>query len=414
MTFGLSGAALGGIVAGAGAIGGALISSNASKGAAQTQQQSATDATAAQVGMFNTQVGLQEPWRQAGIAGLGELNSLLGLRPAPSTTMTLTQGPDGVFAPTPSIGPAAPAGFDEQAYLAANSDVARYIAAHPPGTPGATTALEQYQNFGRNEGRSLGPPAAGTVESDTNIWRRLAGQYTDASGNVDSEALNRAVWAESARQKQAAASTQSGTGGPAVPSAIPQPGSLLTNPGAGMHPFTAADFTVDPGYQFRQDQQRKALTAAASAQGGFGSGKYLKDAMTYSGDLASQEYGAAYGRYNTDQTNQYNRTVNDQTNMFNRLAAVSGIGQTSANTLTGAAGTLGGQIGSNIIGAGNAVAAGQVGSANALNGAVGQGISMYQTNQLLNRFPITGYGGVPYSPGVASFGDYPVYGSNQG
>jgi hypothetical protein len=62
--------------------------------------------------------------------------------------------------------------------------------------------------------------------------------------------------------------------------------------------------------------------------------------------------------------------------------------------LTGAAGTLGSQLGSNIIGAGNAQAAGQIGSANAIVGGLGQGINFYQNQQLLNRlYPARGGGG---------------------
>lgn len=323
----------GGIVAGG--IGSALIGSNAAGSAADTQAQSARDATAAQVGEFNTQVGLQDPWWQAGIAGLGKLNDLLGLKPAPSPTMTLTPGPDGVY--TPTMSPAAPAGFDEQAYLAANPDVAQYIAAHPPGSVGYTTALQHYQTFGQKEGRSLGTPAAGAPAAP---------------------------------------------GGPGISVApgTSQPGTPQT--GSLMRTFTNADLLEDPGYQFRLDQGNQALTRAAAAQGGFGSGKYLKDAINFNQGAARQEFGDAYNRFNADQTTQ-----------FNRLAAVSGIGQTAANTLSGAAGTLGTQVGSNIIGAGNASAAGQVGQANAFTNAIGQGLSMYQTNSLLNRFPATGYGG---------------------
>jgi hypothetical protein len=72
--------------------------------------------------------------------------------------------------------------------------------------------------------------------------------------------------------------------------------------------------------------------------------------MNYNQGLASQDYGAAFDRFNVGQTNQ-----------FNRLAAISGIGQTAANQTGSAASNFGSQIGSNIIGAGNAMAAGQVG-----------------------------------------------------
>jgi hypothetical protein len=54
------------------------------------------------------------------------------------------------------------------------------------------------------------------------------------------------------------------------------------------------------------------------------------------------------------------------------------------------AGQLGQQLGSNIIGAGNAQAAGQIGSANAFSSALGQGINFYQNQQLLNRMPMYG------------------------
>jgi hypothetical protein len=62
--------------------------------------------------------------------------------------------------------------------------------------------------------------------------------------------------------------------------------------------------------------------------------------------------------------------------------------------LGGQAGQLGQYLGSNIIGGGNAAAAGQIGSANAIVGGVGQGINFYQNQQLMNRlFPARGGGG---------------------
>jgi hypothetical protein len=51
---------------------------------------------------------------------------------------------------------------------------------------------------------------------------------------------------------------------------------------------------------------------------------------------------------------------------------------------------LGQQLGSNIIGAGNAQAAGTIGSANAIVGGLGQGINFYQNQQLLNKLPTYG------------------------
>lgn len=68
-----------GAIAGAGTIGSAAIASGASKSAANAQVQAAQDANAAQERMFNQQVALQEPFRQAGITGQNRLMELLGL-----------------------------------------------------------------------------------------------------------------------------------------------------------------------------------------------------------------------------------------------------------------------------------------------------------------------------------------------
>ena len=58
------------------AIGGsALLGANASKTAAKTQAESTDQATQLQREMFNKQVELQEPWRQAGVNALTKLQS---------------------------------------------------------------------------------------------------------------------------------------------------------------------------------------------------------------------------------------------------------------------------------------------------------------------------------------------------
>jgi len=52
----------------------------------------------------------------------------------------------------------------------------------------------------------------------------------------------------------------------------------------------------DPGYQFRMNEGMKAINASAAAKGGLQSGAALKAAQQYGQGLASQEYGASYGR----------------------------------------------------------------------------------------------------------------------
>jgi hypothetical protein len=140
--------------------------------------------------------------------------------------------------------------------------------------------------------------------------------------------------------------------------------------------FGMDKFTADPGYAFRVSEGMKALDRTAAARGGLISGAALRGATRYGQEMGSQEYQNAFNRYQTARTNT-----------LNPFQSLAGVAQSSANTLTGAAGTLGQNIGSNIIGAGNAAAAGQVGSANAIAQGVGQGINFYQGQQYLNRLP---------------------------
>jgi hypothetical protein len=153
--------------------------------------------------------------------------------------------------------------------------------------------------------------------------------------------------------------------------------------------FGMDKFTADPGYAFRVSEGMKALDRTAAARGGLISGSALRGATRYGQEMGSQEFQNAFNRYQTSRTNT-----------LNPFASLSGLAQSSANTLTGAAGQLGGQIGSNIIGAGNAMAAGQVGSANAISQGVGQGINFYQGQQYLNRLP--NYNTTPQYSGYTS------------
>lgn len=56
------------------------------------------------------------------------------------------------------------------------------------------------------------------------------------------------------------------------------------------------DVTQDPGYQFRLSEGIKGIENSAAARGTQLSGRNLKDIGRFSQGLASQEYGAAYGR----------------------------------------------------------------------------------------------------------------------
>ena len=134
------------------------------------------------------------------------------------------------------------------------------------------------------------------------------------------------------------------------------------------------DYEQDPGYQFRLREGQKTLDRGAAAQGRWDSGRSMKDSQRFVQDQASQEFGNSWNRWNTNQTNK-----------FNRMASVAGVGQTAAAANQAAGSNYGNQAAANITGIGNARAAGQVGQANAWSNAIGQGLSMYSQNELMNR-----------------------------
>lgn len=150
-------------------------------------------------------------------------------------------------------------------------------------------------------------------------------------------------------------------------------------------PFTAAKFQADPGYAFRLKEGLRALDRSAAARGGLLSGNQLRGVTEYGQELASQEFTNAFNRYQAERAAR-----------LQPLQSLAGMSQSSANTLTGAAGQLGANIGStysqlgqnigaNLIGAGNARASGYMGIANALTGGVGQYLNYQQNQALMNQ-----------------------------
>lgn len=131
--------------------------------------------------------------------------------------------------------------------------------------------------------------------------------------------------------------------------------------------FSLNDLVQDPGYQFDLQQGNQAVQRSAAAAGTLNSGGTLKAISQYTTGLASNEINNAYQRYNTDQTNQFNRLYNLAGLGSGAVNQYDAAATNTANTVSNA------QYGSDI-GSASAQAAGTVGSANAWNGAL-QGIS---------------------------------------
>lgn len=192
--------------------------------------------------------------------------------------------------------------------------------------------------------------------------------------------------------------------------------------GSGATNFSLADMEQDPGYQFRLTEGQRAIDRSTAARAGTQSGAALKAAARYGQDMGSQEYGNAFNRFMTQRQSQLGNlqslqsvgqaSAAGQANAAGNLsqagsqaygnygatganiAAQTGAGATSAYAGSNAArqsayGTnAANQIGA-ITGAGNALAAGQIGSSNAYSSALG-GLTnlygMYNQNQLLTKY----------------------------
>jgi len=143
--------------------------------------------------------------------------------------------------------------------------------------------------------------------------------------------------------------------------------------GSLAQPFGTQQFEQDPGYAFRQSEGMKALERSAAARGGLLSGSTMKGIQRFGQDLASQEYQNAFNRYQVERAAR-----------LNPLQSLMGSGQSSANVLTNAAGNLGQGLSQSALQAGQARASGYIGTANALNQAIG-GIANYAANAPLQN-----------------------------
>lgn len=140
--------------------------------------------------------------------------------------------------------------------------------------------------------------------------------------------------------------------------------SDMTNPDF-QRDFTAADFTKDPGYDFRMAEGQKAIERSAAAKGGLQTGGTMKAISRYGQDFASNEYGNAYNRFNSDRDRR-----------FGRLSNIAGFGQNAMGQLVGAGQNYGNGVSQNQIGMGNAYAAGS--------------LAKGQSNQMVTKAAISG------------------------
>lgn len=123
--------------------------------------------------------------------------------------------------------------------------------------------------------------------------------------------------------------------------------------GQFMQTYTGQDIYDDPSYKFRLQQGQDSIQSGAAAQGGLLSGATQKALAGYGQDMASQEFGNAYNRFNADQSNQYNR-----------LSNLVGMGQGAAAGVGNAGMQTGQAMANNAMSGANAQAAGTIAKGN--------------------------------------------------
>lgn len=162
-------------------------------------------------------------------------------------------------------------------------------------------------------------------------------------------------------------------------------GTIGSNSDFFNHQFGPADLTANlaPNYKFMLDQGLGATTNMANAMGGLG-GNSLKAVNDYAQNYAGNAYQQAFTNY-----------TSNQTNIFNRLAAIAGLGQTAGSNQTTGGSAYANGIANSTIGAGNARAAGAVGTANAISGGINGATGWYA---LSNMMPGGGPGPQSYIP----------------
>lgn len=183
-----------------------------------------------------------------------------------------------------------------------------------------------------------------------------------------------------------------------------QPGDFVDNTQMpAEYTDSGHNFQADPGYAFRKAEAEKQMLHSAAARGGLFSGSTLSALSDRIGNMASEEFGNSYGRYQDKRNFGYgqNQDMRQQANInrgfkygqyqdklgqfntnrnvfaqgeqnrrqgmndrFSRLSTLAGFGENATTRGGQAAGMYGQQAGDNTIGLGNADAANIISSYN--------------------------------------------------
>jgi hypothetical protein len=325
---------------------------DASREAADVQQQAAKYAADQQMKMFQQVQQNLGPYMNAGTAGLGGLLGMLGLTAPNSAAMGGGMGGAS----------AQPKTYDQLR----QELLSQYTT---PGTPGQPPDLASLlgnnaaaRNFSNAEwgydpraqkwGYNLTYQGGGDAGDPYTKW--VYGDPAGASaGQVDNTGLEAAIQRQLAAQ-QSATTGANALGGQGDTTGL---GALLTK----QFNFDPSQLEQTPGYQFTLNQGLKSLANQNAAKGLGLSGAQQKGALEYATGLADNTYGQQYQRALQSYATNYG-LASDQ---YNRLAGLAGMGQSSAAGVGNAGMQTGSLIGNLMTQGANAQASGLVGAANA-------------------------------------------------
>lgn len=253
-----------------------------------------------------------------------------------------------------------------------------------------TALLDHPVGFAGRDGRHFDPMTALVVGGTTLLGAKMSSDASKSAANTQANAADRAAALQQQQFQQTRDSLQ-----PFINTGYDTQNSLRSLLGVGtndgsstfgslMKPFDAQAFQQykDPGYEFQLQQGQQALQNSQAAQNGVLSGAALKDMIGFNQGMASNAYQNAFSRY---------MTQNDAT--YNRLADLLKVGQNAAAGVGNTGAQVMSNVGNTLTSGANALAAGQVGSANAWSGGLNNAGSMYMLNTMMKNGMFTGKGG---------------------
>lgn len=235
---------------------------------------------------------------------------------------------------------------------------------------------------------SISVPAAIAIGAGVSTVGSVAGGMMQASGAKSAAATQANAQTQAAMlQKQMFDEQQANlkpyidAGTAALPALQGVPDrnmNLLMNANAAAQsqiPLNVSAETIKnmPGYEFNLQQGLKATQAANAARGWGVGGEALKGAANFSTGLSNSYFQSYFGNQQNifqDYNQLYSNLYNNLGQNWNQLTYLPTLGENAAATSGYQANQAGANIGSNIAGAGQALAAGQAAASKAMGGSI--------------------------------------------